>query len=85
MLTGVLYRYHLDLCKSLFGKGVYPEVDATNLYYGGDKIAATKIVFTNGSQDPWRHASKQTSSPDCKHPFTFRQIFSVKKFNKDNV
>ncbi|KAL0739506.1 hypothetical protein Bca4012_015716 [Brassica carinata] len=57
--------YHLDLCKSLFGKGVYPEVDATNLYYGGDRIAATKIIFTNGSQDPWRHASKQTSSPDC--------------------
>ncbi|CAN7120162.1 unnamed protein product [Brassica rapa subsp. narinosa] len=57
-------KYHLDLCNSLFGKGVYPEVDATNLYYGGDRIAATKIVFTNGSQDPWRHASKQTSSPD---------------------
>uniref|UniRef100_M4DML6 Serine carboxypeptidase S28 family protein n=1 Tax=Brassica campestris TaxID=3711 RepID=M4DML6_BRACM len=57
-------EYHLDLCNSLFGKGVYPEVDATNLYYGGDRIAATKIVFTNGSQDPWRHASKQTSSPD---------------------
>ncbi|KAF2570294.1 hypothetical protein F2Q70_00003503 [Brassica cretica] len=32
-------EYHLDLCKSLFGKGVYPEVDATNLYYGGDRIA----------------------------------------------
>ncbi|KAG5530264.1 hypothetical protein RHGRI_030585 [Rhododendron griersonianum] len=24
----------------------------------------SKIVFTNGSQDPWRHASKQTSSTD---------------------
>lgn len=57
-------EYHLDVCKSLFGKGVYPEVDATNLYFGGDKIAATKIIFTNGSQDPWRHASKQSSSPD---------------------
>ncbi|XP_010531070.1 PREDICTED: probable serine protease EDA2 isoform X1 [Tarenaya hassleriana] len=57
-------EYHLDVCRSLFGKGVYPEVDATNLYYGGDKIVATKIIFTNGSQDPWRHASKQTSSPD---------------------
>ncbi|KAL0686763.1 hypothetical protein Bca4012_086440 [Brassica carinata] len=32
-------EYHLDLCKTLFGKGVYPEVDATNLYYGGDRIA----------------------------------------------
>ncbi|XP_048444870.1 probable serine protease EDA2 isoform X4 [Pyrus x bretschneideri] len=57
-------RYHLDLCKNVFGKGIYPDVVATNLYYGGKKIAGSKIVFTNGSQDPWRHASKQTSSPD---------------------
>ncbi|KAK2979774.1 hypothetical protein RJ640_016306 [Escallonia rubra] len=57
-------RYHLDLCKNVFGESIYPEVDATNLYYGGTKIAGSKIVFTNGSQDPWRRASKQTSSPD---------------------
>ncbi|CAI9110894.1 OLC1v1010991C1 [Oldenlandia corymbosa var. corymbosa] len=57
-------RYHLDLCKNVFGDGVYPDVDATNLYYGGTDIAGSKIVFTNGSQDPWRHASKQTSSPE---------------------
>ncbi|KAK8587114.1 hypothetical protein V6N12_021626 [Hibiscus sabdariffa] len=57
-------KYHLDLCKNLFGEGIYPEVDATNIYYGGTKIAGSKIIFTNGSQDPWRHASKQTSSPD---------------------
>ncbi|CAL1361198.1 unnamed protein product [Linum trigynum] len=55
-------RYHLDLCKNVFGEGVYPEVDMTNIYYGGTKIAGSKIVFTNGSQDPWRHASKQISS-----------------------
>ncbi|KAL2333770.1 hypothetical protein Fmac_014983 [Flemingia macrophylla] len=57
-------KYHLDLCKYVFGEGVFPDVDATNLYYGGTKIAGSKIVFANGSQDPWRHASKQTSSPD---------------------
>ncbi|KAK8685728.1 hypothetical protein V6N13_124764 [Hibiscus sabdariffa] len=57
-------KYHLDLCKNLFGEGIYPEVDVTNTYYGGTKIAGSKIIFTNGSQDPWRHASKQTSSPD---------------------
>ncbi|KAI4327698.1 hypothetical protein L6164_020127 [Bauhinia variegata] len=57
-------RYHLDLCKNVFGEGVYPDVTATNIYYGGTKIAGSKIIFTNGSQDPWRHASKQTSSPD---------------------
>ncbi|KAF6136437.1 hypothetical protein GIB67_028656 [Kingdonia uniflora] len=123
--------YHLDLCKNVFGEGIYPDVDATNIYYGGtniagtlladllskalsqftntvkfedgfnsmilgmkkrqpqcmmikvtrdndvsnevvkesrcgEKISGSKIVFTNGSQDPWRHASKQTSSPDSE-------------------
>lgn len=57
-------RYHLDLCKNVFGEGIFPDVDATNIYYGGTKIAGSKIVFTNGSQDPWRRASKQISSPD---------------------
>nr|GEV86423.1 probable serine protease EDA2 [Tanacetum cinerariifolium] len=57
-------RYHLDLCKNVFGEGIYPLVNSTNLYYGGTDIAGSKIVFTNGSQDPWRHASKQVSSPD---------------------
>lgn len=62
--SGVDTSYHLDLCKNVFGKGIYPDVDATNIYYGGTKIAGSKIIFTNGSQDPWRHASKQISSPD---------------------
>lgn len=57
-------RYHLDLCKNVFGEGIYPDVTGTNIYYGGTNIAGSKIIFTNGSQDPWRHASKQTSSPD---------------------
>ncbi|KAK7346377.1 hypothetical protein VNO80_20895 [Phaseolus coccineus] len=57
-------KYHLDLCKNVFGEGVFPDVDETNLYYGGTNIAGSKIIFSNGSQDPWRHASKQTSSTD---------------------
>ncbi|XP_048530658.1 probable serine protease EDA2 isoform X1 [Triticum urartu] len=57
-------RYHLDLCKNVFGEGVYPDVSMTNLYYGGTRIAGSKIVFANGSQDPWRHASKEKSSEE---------------------
>jgi hypothetical protein len=60
--TEINTGYHLDLCRNVFGEGVYPDVFMTNLYYGGTRIAASKIVFTNGSQDPWRHASKQKSS-----------------------
>ncbi|KAL3679328.1 hypothetical protein R1sor_022284 [Riccia sorocarpa] len=59
----VTVKYHLDLCANVFGAGTYPEVDLTNLYYGGTGIYGSKIVFLNGSQDPWRWASKQTSSP----------------------
>ncbi|KAG0460701.1 hypothetical protein HPP92_020998 [Vanilla planifolia] len=60
--------YHLELCRNIFGEGIYPEVDMTNIYYGGTRIAGSKIIFTNGSQDPWRHASKQTSSPEKDMP-----------------
>ncbi|KAF7828934.1 putative serine protease EDA2 [Senna tora] len=56
--------YHLDLCKNVFGEDIFPDVAATNIYYGGTKIAGSKIIFTNGSQDPWRHASKQISTPE---------------------
>ncbi|KAK7376056.1 hypothetical protein VNO78_34906 [Psophocarpus tetragonolobus] len=61
-------KYHLDLCKNVFGEGIFPDIDATNLYYGGTKIAGSKIIFANGSQDPWRHASKLTSSDDINMP-----------------
>ena len=32
-------RYHLDLCRNVFGEEVYPDVFMTNLYYGGTRIA----------------------------------------------
>lgn len=36
---------------------LWPDTNATNAYYGGNHIAATKVFFANGSQDPWKHAS----------------------------
>nr|KAJ0190682.1 hypothetical protein LSAT_V11C800449580 [Lactuca sativa] len=36
-------KYHLDLCKNVFGEGVYPVVDATNGYYGGKNIAGSTL------------------------------------------
>ena len=34
----------------------------------------SKIVFTNGSQDPWRRASKQISSPNSELEFTLIKL-----------
>ncbi|GMN29193.1 hypothetical protein TIFTF001_002337 [Ficus carica] len=39
-------RYHLDLCRNVFGEGIYPEVDVTNLYYGGTKIGVPSYIIT---------------------------------------
>lgn len=39
--------YHLDLCKNVFGPGIYPDVAATNLYYGGTKIAGSNTKISS--------------------------------------
>jgi hypothetical protein len=33
----------LDLCRNVFGEGVYPDVFMTNLYYGGTGIAGSEF------------------------------------------
>jgi len=49
--------YHRRHCKALFDKDLWPDVNATNEYYGGAAIQATNVIFVDGSQDPWQHAS----------------------------
>lgn len=39
-------RYHLDLCKNVFGNDMTgPDVNATNLYYGGTGIAGKSLSY----------------------------------------
>lgn len=56
-------NYYLEICANIFGNGTYPNTEVTNLNYGATKISGSRILFMNGSQDPWRHACKQTSRP----------------------
>jgi len=57
--------YHLGMCNTLFGNHQTPDVNATNLEYGGNETAGTYIWFNDGSQDPWQQASvKHTISED---------------------
>lgn len=35
------------------GMAIYRNVEDTNRYYGGRNISVTKVVFPNGSIDPW--------------------------------
>mmetsp|Transcript_3352 Transcript_3352/g.12741 ORF Transcript_3352/g.12741 Transcript_3352/m.12741 type:complete len:459 (-) Transcript_3352:581-1957(-) len=51
-------QYHLNRCQDLFGKEfVMPPVDETQTYFGGKNVQMGRIIFGNGSEDPWIQAS----------------------------
>ncbi|XP_031554719.1 thymus-specific serine protease-like isoform X2 [Actinia tenebrosa] len=50
----------LDICQEVFGvkpKSVQERVNFTNQYYGSNKPRGSKIIFINGSIDPWHALS----------------------------
>jgi hypothetical protein len=53
--------YFRNHCKNVFGMNLWPDVDATNAYYGAANISATNVYFANGSQDPWQWAGVRES------------------------
>ncbi|GJP39543.1 hypothetical protein CLOM_g23904 [Closterium sp. NIES-68] len=53
--------YWQGLCASVYGshpRVLFPDTAATNTFFGGTAIASSRIFFTNGSQDPWKRASR---------------------------
>jgi hypothetical protein len=58
--------YHRQWCDDLFGNNQWPDTDATNNYYGGDRPAGSKIIFANGQQDPWQHAGVTETFDDME-------------------
>lgn len=56
--------FFLNQCLTAFDKksNYLPQPDVTvNPYYGGLNLQATNVIFTNGSEDPWKWASLTTS------------------------
>ncbi|XP_013421400.1 thymus-specific serine protease [Lingula anatina] len=54
------FQSNLDICQSVFnipGEEVARRVDFTNAYYGADRPKGSRIVFVNGSIDPWHALS----------------------------
>jgi len=45
--------WFLQLCTDLFNSPFTPHVNWTNTYYGGRNVQGSKIIFPNGSVDPW--------------------------------
>ncbi|KAF2075083.1 hypothetical protein CYY_003603 [Polysphondylium violaceum] len=55
--TQVNMTYFQNHCEQVFGVAMWPNVENTNIYYGGNNTAGTNILYINGSQDPWSRAS----------------------------
>ena len=48
--------FFLTICRDVFGEEyTIPNINWTNEYFGATEIAGTKIVFPNGSVDPWHN------------------------------
>jgi len=46
-------EWFLQQCNDIFGLPLTPNIAATNAIYGSTNIQSSKIVFPNGSIDPW--------------------------------
>ncbi|KAL2096293.1 hypothetical protein ACEWY4_008441 [Coilia grayii] len=71
--TGFPLPYHLQQCEDIFNMsagGVEVCVRDTNECYGGYGLRATRIVFPNGSIDPW-HALSVTQDLSTAMPAIF--------------
>jgi len=61
--------YYTGICRDVFGTNantIGKSVDYTNAYYGARNVGSSKIVFLNGSVDPW-HAlgfTTETANPE---------------------
>lgn len=65
-------------CEKVYGVKIFPDTHHYNTRFGAKSLRASKIIFTNGSEDPWKHASiTETDDPnlipleivcdDCAH------------------
>ena len=57
-------KYWLDYCKRIFGTEMKPQTEAWNMRYGGKNPAVTRVIYTNGEEDPWKWASVLPGHPN---------------------
>jgi len=54
----VTLEYHLEQCRRIFGEGLgEPRVEEINARFGGARPKATKVFYSDFSDDPWQAAS----------------------------
>lgn len=68
-----------EQCERVYGKGIIPKTEETNVLFGSVNLKGSNIFFTNGVEDGWRWAGLQEvkagspmiseviDCPDCAH------------------
>ena len=65
----VTLEYHLEQCRRIFGEAVgEPRVEEINARFGGARPKATRVFYSDFSDDPWQAAS-MLSEEDKEQPF----------------
>jgi pimeloyl-ACP methyl ester carboxylesterase len=91
-------KYQLDRCLQIYGQqlpvyDIFQLPTSADIYYGKDDISKEeKIIFTNGSQDPWKRASVKPNHPsyieikcrNCGHCVDLRGCPSLPNGDKPN-
>ncbi len=59
-------RINLDFfrtyCKNAYGVALWPNTDRFNNDFGGADLRTTNVILSNGGEDPWRWATKYTTT-----------------------
>jgi hypothetical protein len=66
--TRINLDFHLQQCLDAYGLPMVPNTAYTNAYYGGNQPAGTRVVFPNGSLDPWHVLSVLSSKSSSLVP-----------------
>lgn len=68
----VSLEYHIEQCQRIFSDSVgMPAVKSVNDRFGGAQPTATRVFYSDFSDDPWRAASVQSEEggPEAEQPF----------------
>ena len=70
--------YHQERCAAMFGAGTYPNTAATNAFYGGAQPTnASRIFFSDFSDDPWKMATTSAAVERLAWPLGVEQPFMM--------
>jgi len=55
-------EFYKQYCKDAFGLDIWPDIQKFNNDFGGVDLRTTNAILSNGAEDPWQWATKNTTT-----------------------